>query len=49
MSSSEDLKDIVHSLQEALVRLDELELSIAAVKVAEALEVLSSREDDLSD
>ncbi len=45
MKNSEDLSDVVERLQQALKHLDELELRIAAVKVAEALEILSPTED----
>lgn len=46
MENSEDLSDVVQSLQQALELLDELELRIAAVKVAEALEILSADDSD---
>lgn len=41
MENSEDLSDVVLSLQKVLKRMDELELRIAAVKVAEAIEMLT--------
>lgn len=45
MENSEDLSDVILSLQKVLKRMDELGLRIAAVKVAEALEVLSLDSD----
>lgn len=45
MKNSEDLSDVVRSLQQVLEQLDELEINIAAIKVAEALEILSAKND----
>ena len=45
MKNSEDLSDVVRSLQQVLERLDELEFNVAAIKVAEALEILSANND----
>ncbi|MEP2988204.1 MAG: hypothetical protein ABJN65_08130 [Parasphingorhabdus sp.] len=44
MKKSEDLSDVVETLQQALKHLDELELRVAALKVAEAIEILSPAE-----
>ncbi|GAB5486503.1 MAG: hypothetical protein Pars2KO_00730 [Parasphingorhabdus sp.] len=46
MKNAEDLSDVVESLEQALRCLDELDLKIVAVKVAEALEMLSSHKSD---
>lgn len=46
MRNSEDLSDVVESLEQVLKRLDELDSKIAAIKVAEALEILSALDSD---
>lgn len=42
MNREENISDIVQSLQFLLDRLDELELSVPAVKIAESIEMLIS-------
>mgnify|MGYP000636875242 CR=1 FL=1 len=46
MRNSEDLSNVIESLQKALERLDELESRVAAIKVAEALEILLTDENN---
>lgn len=41
MTNLKNLSDVVETLQQTLMRLDELGLNIAAVRVAEALEMLT--------
>lgn len=40
MRNVKNLSDVVETLQQTLTRLDELGLDIAAIRVAEALEML---------
>jgi hypothetical protein len=41
MTNLKNKSDVVETLQQTLARLDELGLNIAAIRVAEALEMLS--------